>query len=214
RGAVGDRGAVRRRAVLVGQPPHPAAEERDPGCLRRTAQVDAAHRLGGVLHGAGADDAPPLARVGSGIQPQRRPGIVEQVREERADVGTVRVHRTRHDVCGEGKRCGHLHSVWLRRRLYARGVNDIVLWVIEAVQAVDPVLRTVLAGLAIMLETSILIGLVVPGDAVVLVAAIGVDGWVEGIALGVTVVIGALIGESIGFWLGTWAGPYIRASWL
>lgn len=93
-------------------------------------------------------------------------------------------------------------------------MNDIVLWVIEAVQAVDPVLRTMLAGLAIMLETSILIGLVVPGDTVVLVAAIGVDGWVEGIALGVTVVIGALIGESIGFWLGTWAGPYIRASWL
>ena len=93
-------------------------------------------------------------------------------------------------------------------------MNDIVLWVIEAVQAVDPVLRTVLAGIAIMLETSILIGLVVPGDTVVLVAAIGVDGWVEGIALGATVVVGALIGESIGFWLGTWAGPYIRASWL
>ncbi|WP_313357334.1 DedA family protein [Microbacterium sp.] len=93
-------------------------------------------------------------------------------------------------------------------------MNDIVLWVIEAVQAVDPVLRTVLAGVAILLETSILIGLVVPGDTVVLVAAIGVEGWVEGLALGVTVVIGALIGESIGFWLGTWAGPYIRASWL
>lgn len=93
-------------------------------------------------------------------------------------------------------------------------MNDIVLWIIEAVQAVDPILRTVLAGIAIMLETSILIGLVVPGDTVVLVAAIGVDGWVEGAALGATVVIGALIGESIGFWLGTWAGPHIRASWL
>jgi len=93
-------------------------------------------------------------------------------------------------------------------------VNDFVLWAIEAVQAVDPVLRTVLAGVAIMLETSILIGLVVPGDTVVLVAAIGVGSWAEGIALGATVVIGALIGESIGFWLGTWAGPRIRASRL
>lgn len=93
-------------------------------------------------------------------------------------------------------------------------MNDFVLWAIETVQSVDPVLRTVLAGLAIMLETSILIGLIVPGDTVVLVAAIGVTSWPQGVALGVAVVVGALIGESFGFWLGRWAGPYIRASWL
>lgn len=87
-------------------------------------------------------------------------------------------------------------------------------WAIETVQSVDPVLRTVLAGVAIMLETSILIGLVVPGDTVVLVAAIGVTSWAEGIALGLAVVVGALIGESLGFWLGRWAGPHIRSSWL
>ena len=87
-------------------------------------------------------------------------------------------------------------------------------WAIEMVQSVDPVLRTVLAGVAIMLETSILIGLVVPGDTVVLVAAIGVTSWAEGIALGLAVVVGALIGESLGFWLGRWAGPHIRSSWL
>lgn len=87
-------------------------------------------------------------------------------------------------------------------------------WAIETVQSVDPVLRTVLAGVAIMLETSILIGLVVPGDTVVLVAAIGVTSWTEGIALGLAVVVGALIGESLGFWLGRWAGPHIRSSWL
>lgn len=93
-------------------------------------------------------------------------------------------------------------------------MNDFVFWVIEMVQSVDPVLRTVLAGVAIMLETSILIGLIVPGDTVVLVAAIGVASWVEGVILGLTVVVGALIGESLGFWLGRWAGPHIRASWL
>lgn len=87
-------------------------------------------------------------------------------------------------------------------------------WAIETVQSVDPVLRTVLAGVAIMLETSILIGLVVPGDTVVLVAAIGVTSWSEGIALGLAVVVGALVGESLGFWLGRWAGPHIRSSWL
>ncbi|OJU39588.1 MAG: DedA family protein [Microbacterium sp. 69-10] len=93
-------------------------------------------------------------------------------------------------------------------------MNDFVQWAIEMVQSVDPVLRTVLAGVAIMLETSILIGLVVPGDTVVLVAAIGVTSWAEGIALGLAVVVGALIGESLGFWLGRWAGPHIRSSWL
>ncbi|WP_309128545.1 DedA family protein [Microbacterium sp.] len=93
-------------------------------------------------------------------------------------------------------------------------MNDFVLWAIELVQSVDPVLRTVLAGIAIMLETSILIGLVVPGDTVVLVASIGVSGWVEGVVLGAVVVVGALIGESIGFWLGRWIGPHIRTSWL
>ncbi|GAA2848972.1 DedA family protein [Microbacterium arabinogalactanolyticum] len=93
-------------------------------------------------------------------------------------------------------------------------MNDFVQWAIETVQSVDPVLRTVLAGVAIMLETSILIGLVVPGDTVVLVAAIGVTSWAEGIALGLAVVVGALIGESLGFWLGRWAGPHIRSSWL
>ncbi len=89
-----------------------------------------------------------------------------------------------------------------------------MLWAIEMVQSVDPVLRTVLAGVAVMLETSVLIGLIVPGDTVVLVASIGVASWTEGIILGVAVVVGALIGESVGFWLGRWVGPHIRSSWL
>lgn len=93
-------------------------------------------------------------------------------------------------------------------------MNDFVLWAIESVQSVDPVLRTVLAGVAILLETSILIGLIVPGDTIVLVAAIGVTSWDEGITLGIVVIGGALIGESLGFWLGRWAGPRIRSSWL
>ncbi|MBN7792297.1 DedA family protein [Microbacterium esteraromaticum] len=93
-------------------------------------------------------------------------------------------------------------------------MDDFVQWAIEMVQSVDPVLRTVLAGIAVMLETSVLIGLIVPGDTVVLVASIGVASWTEGIILGVTVIVGALIGESIGFWLGHWVGPHIRTSWL
>lgn len=93
-------------------------------------------------------------------------------------------------------------------------MNEFLSWLLDSVQSVDPVLRTLLAGVAIMLETSILIGLIVPGDTIVLVAATAVSSPLEGVLLGVAVVIGALIGESIGFWIGRWLGPRIRASRL
>jgi membrane protein DedA with SNARE-associated domain len=93
-------------------------------------------------------------------------------------------------------------------------VNELLTWLLDAVQSVDPVVRTLIAGLAIMLETSVLVGLVVPGDTVVIVAATAVASPVEGVALAVAVVIGALVGESIGFWLGRFLGPKIRHSAL
>lgn len=93
-------------------------------------------------------------------------------------------------------------------------MNDILTWLLDAVQNVDPVLRTLIAGVAIMLETSVLIGLVVPGDTVVIVAATAVADPLEGVILGVAVVAGAIAGESIGFWLGRVLGPRIRASRL
>lgn len=93
-------------------------------------------------------------------------------------------------------------------------INDVVLWLLDLVQSVDPVVRTLLAGLGIMLETSILIGLVIPGDTIVIVASTAVDGWVEYVALVLAVIVGALIGESIGFALGRFFGPRIRASAL
>jgi membrane protein DedA with SNARE-associated domain len=93
-------------------------------------------------------------------------------------------------------------------------VNEALSWILDLVQSVDPVLRTLLAGVGIMLETSILVGLVVPGDTIVLVASTAVDGPVEYVALVVAVVVGALCGESIGFGLGRWFGPRIRASRL
>jgi len=93
-------------------------------------------------------------------------------------------------------------------------VNDALNWILDLVQSVDPVLRTLLAGVGIMLETSILVGLIVPGDTIVLVASTAVEGPVEYFAMVVAVVIGALCGESIGFALGRWFGPRIRASKL
>ncbi|MCW3494652.1 DedA family protein [Microbacterium sp. SSM24] len=93
-------------------------------------------------------------------------------------------------------------------------MNDFLTWLLDAVQSVDPVVRTLIAGVAIMLETSVLVGLVVPGDTVVIVAATAVASPLEGVLLAVAVVIGALIGESIGFWLGRYLGPKIRHSAL
>jgi len=93
-------------------------------------------------------------------------------------------------------------------------VNDVLTWLLDAVQSVDPILRTLLAGIAVMLETSVLIGLIVPGDTIVVVAGTAVGSFTEGVALVIAVIIGALIGESIGFWLGRWLGPRIRFSRL
>ncbi|MGG7464117.1 MULTISPECIES: DedA family protein [unclassified Plantibacter] len=93
-------------------------------------------------------------------------------------------------------------------------MNDLLTQLLDLVQSVDPVTRTILAGIGIMLETSVLIGLIVPGDTVVIVASTGVSGAFQWIAMIIVVIVGALIGESIGFGLGRWFGPKIRASKL
>ncbi|SBS70889.1 DedA family protein [uncultured Microbacterium sp.] len=93
-------------------------------------------------------------------------------------------------------------------------MNEFLTWLLDAVQSVDPLLRTLVAGLAIMLETSVLVGLVVPGDTIVIVAGTAVGSFAEGALLVVVVIVGALVGESIGFALGRWLGPRIRFSRL
>ena len=93
-------------------------------------------------------------------------------------------------------------------------MNELLDSLLGYVQAVDPVLRTVLAGIFIMLETSVLIGLVVPGDTVVLVASTAVSSPVEYVALALTVIAGALVGASIGFAIGRFFGPKLRSSRL
>lgn len=93
-------------------------------------------------------------------------------------------------------------------------LSGALSWILGIVQSVHPVLRTALAGFGIMLETSVLVGLVVPGDTIVIVAATAVDSVPEYFALALTVIVGALCGESIGFLLGRFFGPRLRASRL
>ncbi|MDO9591490.1 MAG: VTT domain-containing protein, partial [Microcella sp.] len=93
-------------------------------------------------------------------------------------------------------------------------MNEWLDAVLDLVQSVDPVLRTALAGVFIMLETTILLGLIVPGDTVVLVASTAVGSPAEYWALAVVVIVGALTGASLGFAIGRFFGPRLRASWL
>lgn len=90
----------------------------------------------------------------------------------------------------------------------------MLTWILDTVSSVDPGLRIILSGVAMMLETSILVGLIVPGDTIVIVAGTAVDSPLQGVLLGVAVVIGSLLGESVGYFLGRWLGPSIRGSRL
>ena len=93
-------------------------------------------------------------------------------------------------------------------------MNDILNWLIDTVQSVSPLLRNLLAGLAIMCETSLFIGLIIPGDTVVLVASTSVVDILDFFFLLGAVLLGSLLGETLGFFLGRFFGPRIRQSKL
>ena len=91
-------------------------------------------------------------------------------------------------------------------------MNDLLSGLLELVQSVDPVLRTLLAGLGMFFETSLFLGVLVPGDSIVIVASTALGGLGEYLALLLAVVVGSLAGESVGFALGHYFGPRIRRS--
>ncbi len=93
-------------------------------------------------------------------------------------------------------------------------LNTLLDWVISTVQQLDPIIVALIAGLAILLETSVLIGLVIPGDSVLLVASTSVTSWGMWAGIVAAAIIGALIGETIGYWLGRLLGNPIKRSWL
>jgi membrane protein DedA with SNARE-associated domain len=93
-------------------------------------------------------------------------------------------------------------------------INGGLDWALGLVQSVDPVARILLAGVGILLETSLLVGLIVPGDSIVLVASTAIDSPAQYIGTLLAVIVGALCGESIGFALGRFFGHRIRDSRL
>ena len=91
---------------------------------------------------------------------------------------------------------------------------DPLGWILSMVAHVDPITRALLAALGIFCETTILVGLLIPGDTIVLVASTGVENVQQYLGMLVAVVGGSLAGESVGFLLGRWFGHRIRASKL
>ena len=87
-------------------------------------------------------------------------------------------------------------------------------WILGIVHDVDPITRSLIAALGMFCETTILIGLIIPGDTIVLVASTGVSNPPEYIGMLAAVIIGSLSGESVGFLLGRWFGHRIRGSKL
>ena len=91
-------------------------------------------------------------------------------------------------------------------------VTELLHDLLNAIRDLDPVLRTLVAGIVMLLETSVFIGLIVPGDSIALIAAIGVETGAQFFWLVVALLLGAVAGESIGFWLGRLIGPKLRYS--
>jgi membrane-associated protein len=98
------------------------------------------------------------------------------------------------------------------------GLNDLItstlIWLLEVVRQVDPAVRVLIAAGGMFLETTLFVGLIVPGDTIVIVAATAVTSPGDYVALLVGVIAGSLAGESLGFALGRWFGHGIRRSRL
>lgn len=69
-------------------------------------------------------------------------------------------------------------------------------------------------GLLLVLETTVFIGLLIPGEVVLLASATTVDGPGEFVALASTAAAASLLGQSGGYLLGRRFGAGIRRSWL
>ncbi|MFD2675464.1 DedA family protein [Gulosibacter bifidus] len=91
---------------------------------------------------------------------------------------------------------------------------DTLAWLIETVRQLDPAIIIAIAFGGVFLETSLLVGFIVPGDAILLAASAGVDSWSMWAAVVAAAILGAIGGESLGFALGKYFGPHLRHSWL
>lgn len=93
-------------------------------------------------------------------------------------------------------------------------LNEWIDWALATIASLDPLARALGAGLAILLETSVLLGLLVPGEVIVLVASTAITTWSDWLGTVCAVILGALAGESAGFAIGHLLGARLVASHL
>jgi membrane-associated protein len=91
---------------------------------------------------------------------------------------------------------------------------DLIDGLLQALVGLSPHLLYLLTGVFSMLETSALVGLLVPGDAVVLLAGTTASSPARFLAVVGAAVVGSLAGESIGYLLGRRFGDRLRSSRL
>jgi membrane-associated protein len=91
---------------------------------------------------------------------------------------------------------------------------DAIDTLLDALTGLQPTMLYLLTGGFMILETSLLVGLVIPGDSVVLLAGTTVTGPTRFAALVAVSTLGSLLGESIGYLLGRRYGDRVRGSRL
>jgi membrane-associated protein len=89
---------------------------------------------------------------------------------------------------------------------------DVIDTLLDALTGLQPAVLYLLTGLVVTLETSLLIGLLLPGDSVVLLAGTTVTGPSRFAAVVAVGTLGSLLGESIGYLLGRRYGERVRGS--
>ena len=93
-------------------------------------------------------------------------------------------------------------------------MTQLITWLLHSIASVTPILRELIALVAILLETSLFLGLAIPGDTIVIVSGTAITDFGNFFSLMFAVLIGSLIGESLGFWIGRVFGTRLRASKL
>jgi membrane-associated protein len=93
---------------------------------------------------------------------------------------------------------------------------DIQRWLdglLTTLDAIPPGQLYLVLGLLLVLETTVLVGLVVPGEVALLAAATTVHSPPEYVALAGVAAAASLVGQTGGYLIGRRCGPWLRTSW-